>query len=55
MVIDTWVDLVALECTARAEDSLSPSDEHSTVVFLDLATLSDGELPPVYTRLIARQ
>jgi hypothetical protein len=55
VVTDTWVDLVALECTARAEDSISPSDEHSTVVFLDLATLSDDELPPVYKRLSARQ
>jgi ADP-ribose pyrophosphatase YjhB (NUDIX family) len=58
VVTDTWVDLVAFECMAPAEvvsESISPSDEHSTVAFLDPGTLSDDELPPAYKRLIARR
>jgi ADP-ribose pyrophosphatase YjhB (NUDIX family) len=57
-VPDMWVDLVAYECTTPigvSSEPISPSDEHSTVAFLDPRGLSDDELPPAYKRLIARR
>jgi 8-oxo-dGTP pyrophosphatase MutT (NUDIX family) len=53
---ETWVDLVAYACTPSAEGSedwIRPSDEHTTVAFVDPAMLSDNELPRTYKRLIA--
>jgi ADP-ribose pyrophosphatase YjhB (NUDIX family) len=58
VVPDRWVDLVVYKCTPPvgvSADSISPSDEHTRVGFLDPGTLSDDELSPVYKRLIARR
>jgi hypothetical protein len=58
VVPDTWVDLVVYKCAAPvgvSRDSISPSDEHTRVAFLDPGTLSDDELSPAYKRLIARR
>jgi ADP-ribose pyrophosphatase YjhB (NUDIX family) len=57
VVPGTWVDLVAYECGASVGvlSPISPSEEHSTVAFVDPGTLSDDELPIAYKWLLSRR
>jgi 8-oxo-dGTP diphosphatase len=50
-----WVEVIAytFRCAAAASADVTVSDEHTSVGFVDVATLSPGALPAVYRKLIA--
>lgn len=56
VVPERWVDLVGYSCSPAADGgcSVTVSDEHLAVAFVDVDALGPGELPTVYRRLIAR-
>ena len=52
---ERWVDIIAYDCPMSdpvASRTLRSSKEHTSVAFIDPATLPDDELPRVYKRLL---